>query len=116
MKKTIIVAALFAAFSFTAQAQETGKGHRHGGGKVYQQLNLTSEQKESFKNIHKDAKEKREAIRNNSSLTESQKQEQYKQLKKDQHAKTEALLTNEQKTKLKELKKQHKPGKAAKQA
>jgi Spy/CpxP family protein refolding chaperone len=124
MKKMILSFCLMAAVALsanaqtgTAQDQDARKEHHHGDKKdklgKYKALNLTDDQKQQALAIYKDAGSQKEAIRNNTSLTESQKQEQLKQLKKDNEKKFEALLTADQKEKLKQQRKEHKGKKAA---
>ena len=57
-----------------------------------------------MKTFQESAKKEKEAIKNNSTLTEQEKKEQLAQLKNDKHAKLEAILTPEQKEKMKQTK------------
>lgn len=65
-------------------------------------LNLSDDQKSKIKDIFSDAKSKREAIWNDSSLSESQKKAKMKELHTDTFAKVNEVLTPEQRTQLKE--------------
>lgn len=65
-------------------------------------LNLSDDQKSKVKDIFTDAKSKREAIWNDSSLNESQKKAKMKELHADTLAKVNEVLTPEQRTQLKE--------------
>ena len=71
---------------------------------MVKQLHLTKQQKKEMKAYKVSSKKKKEAIKNNSALTEQQKKEQLEQLKSDKHAKLEAVLTPEQKEKMKQTK------------
>lgn len=65
-------------------------------------LNLTDDQKSKLKDIFSDAKSKREAIFNDTSLTNDQKKAKMKELHTDTMAKVNEVLTPEQRTQLKE--------------
>ena len=65
-------------------------------------LNLTDDQKSKIKDIFSDAKSKREAIFNDTSLTEDQKKAKMKELHTGTMAKVNEVLTPEQRTQLKE--------------
>jgi organic radical activating enzyme len=122
MKKTIVflVAALMGQLVF-AQAPETKpaapaegientmppnkehhKKHGHEKREMMKALNLTEEQKAKLKEMNAGNKEKKQAILNDSKLTEEQKKEQLKAIKKEQAKSMQTVLTDEQKTKMKE--------------
>lgn len=116
MKKIIaILAVVFMSQLAIAQesaATETKKATserkmHHKGGKhkkeMMKALNLNDEQKAKLKEMKTANKEKREAIKNNSSLTEAQKKAQMKALKTEQRNGMQSILSGEQKQKMKEM-------------
>jgi len=66
------------------------------------ELNLNDDQKAKVKDIFTEAKAKREAIFQDSSLSEDQKKEKMKALREDTKTKVNAVLTPEQQVQLKE--------------
>lgn len=115
MKKFVLIAIAAIAFTTASQAQDSSmakkdkkmhemKAHR---GDMMSELNLTADQQEKMKKLREDNRTKMEAIRSNASLSDEQKQEQMKSLHTDLRKSTEALLTDDQKTKWKELRKEH---------
>jgi len=73
---------------------------------ILQDLNLTKEQKVKIKDIRQDAKTKKEAIENDSTLTETQKAQKLQELKKETSAEVDNILTDEQKAKKKQMRQQ----------
>ncbi|HEY1940145.1 MAG TPA: hypothetical protein VGJ33_19620 [Candidatus Angelobacter sp.] len=73
-----------------------------------EKLNLTDAQKQQFQQIGKDTRKQGMAIRQDSSLSESQKKEKMLALRKRTHQQMFGILTQEQKDKLKEMREQHK--------
>ena len=69
---------------------------------VVNDLNLSDDQKSKVKDIFTDAKSKREAIMNYTSLTDDQKRAKMKELHTGTMAKVNEVLTPEQRTQLKE--------------
>lgn len=65
-------------------------------------LNLSDDQKTKVKGIFTDAKSKREAIWNDTSLSDAQKKAKTKELHADTMAKVNEVLTPEQRSQLKE--------------
>ena len=63
-------------------------------------LQLTKEQKEKIRALRSEAKEKKDRIEGNDSLSAAQKDAQLKELKKEQAEKLKTTLTDEQKAKL----------------
>lgn len=118
MKKIFAVLAITfigqLAIAQVTPSSETGKSKserkafhkkgKHKRAEMMKQLNLSEEQKIKFKEMKAANKEKREAIRNNSKLTEAQRREQMKALKDQQKSNLEAMLNDEQKAKMKEMK------------
>ena len=76
--------------------------------KLGKELNITEAQKSKLTAIQSDFKTKREAIKNNNSLTQEQKKEQFKSLAKEHKEQAKAVLTQEQIQKMQELRKDHK--------
>ena len=66
------------------------------------ELNLSDDQKSKIKDIFTDAKSRREAIFNDSSLTDDQKKAKMRELHTGTMAKVNEVLTPEQRTQLKE--------------
>jgi periplasmic protein CpxP/Spy len=80
------------------------KKGKHRKAEMMKQLNLSEEQKAKLSEMKAVNKQKREAIKNNSSLTEDQKKEQLKALKGENKKSMQGMLTEEQKQKMKEMK------------
>ena len=68
---------------------------------LLKELDLTKEQKSKLKEIRQDSKAKKEAIENNTRLSETEKKTQLHALQKEQAQKIQAILTDEQKEKFK---------------
>lgn len=64
-------------------------------------LDLTREQKIKLKEIRQANMAKKEAIENNSQLSEEEKKKQFRELQKEQAKNVQAILTDEQKEKFK---------------
>lgn len=62
-------------------------------------LDLTREQKGKLKEIRQVSKAKKEAIENNSQLSEGEKKKQLRELKREEAKSIQAILTDEQKEK-----------------
>jgi Spy/CpxP family protein refolding chaperone len=75
----------------------------HGGGleAAVQSLNLTDDQKAKVKDIFADAKNKKQAVSSDTSLSEEQKKAKMKELHSGVMAKLNEVLTPEQQTELK---------------
>jgi len=69
---------------------------------VVNELNLSDDQKGKLKDVFTDAKSKREAIMNDSSLTADQKKDKMKSLREDTMGKINEVLTPDQRNQLKE--------------
>jgi Spy/CpxP family protein refolding chaperone len=125
MKQLLTILLLTAALAQSAQAQirrtvpdkpkadsaaapTTAPGEKMKRKEMLKELNLTKEQKGKFKEMRKEAKNKKEAIENNDKLSQEEKDKQLKELKKEQFEKTDTLLTNEQKEKFKKMRKKDK--------
>lgn len=129
MKKTIVfvTAALLCQLAFAqspdpqppapakGESAVTGKRehhrkHGHEKREMMKALNLTEDQKAKLKAMNEGNKEKKQAILNDSKLTEEQKKEQIKEIKKAQATNTQSVLSDEQKAKMKDLRKKMKEG------
>ncbi|MEO8412460.1 MAG: hypothetical protein ABI472_02325 [Ginsengibacter sp.] len=69
---------------------------------ISKELNLTREQRRQLKDFRQSAKQKKEEIDNDTSLTDTQKQDKLRHLRMEQKEKLNTILTPEQKEKLKE--------------
>jgi Spy/CpxP family protein refolding chaperone len=107
MKKLFLFA--FAALLFAAtgnaqvkrnsdpsQTMQSDTSHHFRKGKMMDNLNLTADQKAELKSMREDAKQQREAIQNDASLTADQKKAKMKELHKTQSDKMKSILTPEQ--------------------
>lgn len=93
------------------QQVQHGRGMRYrranGMAQILQKLNLTDEQKQQFRQIRQDWMKQVRAIRNDSSLTDTQKRDQMQALRKRHHKQIFDMLTPEQKGTLKQLREQN---------
>ncbi len=125
LKRSALLAALGAALTLPAAFAQTenapsgatGQGeHKHGDrmarhqqmeDQMAKELNLTDAQRAELKTFHEQQKAKMDAIRDNDQLTREEKRAQMKSLMEERKAKMNSVLTAEQKTKWKELRKEH---------
>ncbi len=112
MKKFVLIAIAAIAFTTASQAQQDSSFHKKMNGEhaakmqrnnMWNDLNLTQDQKDKMKKLHEDNKSKMDEIKNNASLSDDQKAEQMKTLREEQHKNMEALLTDDQKAKMKQM-------------
>jgi Spy/CpxP family protein refolding chaperone len=107
MKKLFLFAVAGLLFAATGNAQvkrnstksqtvQSDSTHHFRRGKMMDNLNLTADQKAQLKTMREDAKQQREAIQNDASLTQDQKKEKMKELHKTQSEKMNSILTPEQ--------------------
>jgi Spy/CpxP family protein refolding chaperone len=90
--------------SLGPQPQTAGKEMgMHGGGlqAAVESLNLTDDQKAKVKDIFADAKTKKQALSNDTSLSEEQKKAKMKELHSATMTRLNEVLTPEQQTELK---------------
>lgn len=113
MKKTIVLVAALGLFSISStfaqnapakpeQKQENG---RRGGGdrmKMYEDLNLSQEQKDKIKVVDDEQFAKMKALREDATVSDDDKRAKIGELRKVRQEKINAILTPEQKTKLDE--------------
>lgn len=112
MKKTIFLAFAMSALTITATyAQDTpakdGKEQTEKKGgrdrmSMYDDLNLSQDQKDKIKKLDDEIKPKMQAIRDDASLSDDDKKAKSRELMKDRRDKVNEILTPEQKTKLEE--------------
>ncbi len=87
---------------------ERKKGDKVNKKQMIRELDLTKEQKGKLKEQRKSAKDKKEAIQNNESLSAEQKEAKLKELQKEQAKSTMGILNEEQKEKMKKMRKEKK--------
>ena len=119
MKKLIILSTIFLAFSTTGihaqtTAPDTAKQQpantenktslKNNRQEIFNQLDLTEDQKKQLMPLQKEERAKREKINNDTLLSAEEKQTQLKALRKESNSKMSKILTPEQIKKLKELK------------
>lgn len=119
MKKLLVLATIFLAFSTTGiHAQTTApettakqpdnadnkKSLKNNRQELLNQLDLTEDQKKQLMPLQKEERAKREKINNDTSLSAEEKQTQLKSLRKESLSKMSKILTPDQLKKLKELK------------
>jgi len=119
MKKYISIVVLFTLISILSQAQvqrtpakqktdsaavvaDTMKDKKSKK-EILKELDLSREQKVKLKELNQSMKASKEALENDTTLTEADKKAKLKVLKKKQAQKIQALLTEEQKIKFREL-------------
>lgn len=117
MKKLLALSLIFAALTLSVNAQntkttksvksETVQTDSKPGkkGMMAEKLGLTTDQKAKMKEVHQNFKTKKEAIKNDASLTESAKAEKLKALHSEKKESVAKILTKEQQDKMKEIKK-----------
>lgn len=95
----------------TVSFSPAGKNDQKSRKDMLKELDLTKEQRSKLKEIRRENMAKKEAIENNSQLTEQEKKKQLKDLQQEQAKNIQAILTDEQKEKFKakrqELKKKN---------
>jgi periplasmic protein CpxP/Spy len=124
-KRSVLMAALGAALALPAafaQANEAPAGppagapqrhknmearHKQMEERMAKELGLTDTQRAELKAFHEQQKAKMDALRDNDQLTREEKRAQMKSLMEERKAKMDSILTAEQKTKWKELRKEH---------
>ena len=84
------------------------KGHKAGGKKMMDNLNLTEDQKAKLKAEREASKAQMDAIRNDASLSETQKQEKARAIREAQKAKMQSILTPAQKQQMEQSQKEAK--------
>jgi hypothetical protein len=92
----------------TTKTGERKKGNKANKKQAIRELDLTKEQKGKLKQQRQAAKDKKEAIQNNESLSAEQKEAKLKELQKEQAKSTMGILNEEQKEKMKKMRKEKK--------
>lgn len=79
--------------------------HEHGGRgeRLFKELNLTDDQKEKIKPIMKDRRDKMQALKEDSSITQDQKKEKAKEIMHSTNEQIKAILTPDQQKKFEQL-------------
>ena len=110
MKKllTSLLAILMITVAAQAQDDKGGKKHRKHHQEFSQKLNLTESQKTELKAINDDFKKQMAELKKNENITVKEQKEKRKAITDQHQAKIQGLLTAEQKTKLEQLKQEHK--------
>ena len=96
-----------------AKMHEGGRNGKKGdfrqhGNRFKSELNLTESQQAKMKDLNQSFKTKREALRSNTALSESQKKEQMQTLAKQHRQEVKSILTPEQQQKMESLRQEHK--------
>ncbi|ANH83290.1 hypothetical protein A8C56_21960 [Niabella ginsenosidivorans] len=107
MKKTFLIAAIVTLFSVSATyAQDSasaGNGHGKMGNRreaLYNDLNLTQDQKDKLKALDADGFKQMKAVHEDNSLSEDQKKDKMKEIRMAQKEARDKILTKEQSEKL----------------
>ena len=134
MKKLLALSFILATLSVGANAQskdaksetinaqtQTPRNHpkmkgRKGGEKIKKELNLTTDQQNQMKELNQSFKTRKDAIKNNTSLSKEAQIEQLKALHAEKKTKMAAILTPDQQKKMQEMKanRQNHPGRKSK--
>lgn len=112
--KKIILSAIVLAMAFTVQAQETPekKGDRqhsmdkrkHHRGLDMQKLNLSEEQKASFKSQNENFRKQMQELKKNETITVGESKSRAESIRKEHKAKIDGILTSDQKAELQKMK------------
>jgi Spy/CpxP family protein refolding chaperone len=84
----------------SAASQPAPRMHEHPGDR-FAGLNLTDDQKAQMKKIHEDARAKADAVKADSSLSDTDKQAKMKEIHRDAKKQAQAVLTPDQRKQLK---------------
>ena len=93
------------AWAQTTQAPAANPTAKPGHGRegIFQQLNLTQDQRAKIESFRQSERSQIQALRSNTSLTDDQKKQQIRDLRKTDHQQLLAILTPEQQAQLKQL-------------
>jgi Spy/CpxP family protein refolding chaperone len=116
--KKVLLGIMAIAISFASIAQSESKdqkhhrkgGHkeyRHKGGKGFEDMNLTEDQKSKLKSINENFRTQVQSLRQDKSLSDEAQMQKRKSLHEEHRAQILALLTPEQKKQWEEKRKQH---------
>jgi hypothetical protein len=107
MKKIFLSLMLIAGLSLGIYASPArGEGHRGGKLRGMKELNLSQEQQEQLKSIHKDFASKFKDLREDNSISKEVKQEKVKELVAAKQDRVKGILTPEQQSKWEKSKEQ----------
>lgn len=98
------------------RARETRQGMRGHRGRMVKDLNLTAAQKAQLKALREEAKQRRQAMTQNGSLSDADKRTQVRTMRAEYREKFLAVLTPEQREKLKAQRSQMKSRRGARGA
>ena len=117
MKKLLIPLIAIFALTATVNAQDKmgkkGHHHKHQKGMMAKQLNFSEAQKTQAKAIQEDSRKKMQELNKNESITVKEQRDRKAAILKERKTKMDGLLTAEQKTKMTQLKAEHKAKKEA---
>ena len=117
MKKLLIPLIAIFALTATVSAQDkmSKKGHhnKHQKGMMAKQLNFTDAQKAQVKTINEDSRKKMQELNKNEGITVKEQRDRKAAILKERKTKMDGLLTAEQKTKMTQLRAEHKAKKEA---
>lgn len=109
MRKIFLSLMLVAGLSLGLQASPVkGNGHRGGSFKGLKELNLSQDQQEKLKTIHKDFRDQIVKLRENTSLTKDEKKAKIGELMAAKQAQVKSILTPEQQAKWDKARKERK--------
>lgn len=104
MKKSYLIAAAIGLFSLsTSYAQDSAngkKGMENRREAMYNDLNLTQDQKDKLKTLNEDGFKQMKALREDQSLSDDQKKSKMMDIRKTQKEARDKILTKEQSEKL----------------
>jgi Spy/CpxP family protein refolding chaperone len=87
-------------------SEEVSKSYRKDKRAMMKELNLSRTQMKQLKGMRQDAKAQKEAIDNNTKLSDEERKQQLREFRVKQMKKMQEILTPEQINKLKEMRKQ----------
>ena len=114
MQKRILIFMLSAlmvtgmSWSQSTESPATTAKAQRGAARIFQQLDLTADQRAKVQSILQSERSQVQALRSNTSLTNEQKKQQIRELRKTDHQQLLSVLTPEQQAKLKQLHSEHK--------
>src|ERR1041384_3923423 len=83
--------------------QDKGRHSAFKGGRGFQALNLTAEQKSQMKPIFESSRQQMQALRSDTTLTPQQKHEKMQQIRQNQMTQMKSILTPEQQQQLQQM-------------
>jgi Spy/CpxP family protein refolding chaperone len=118
MKKLMIPLIALLALTVSVNAQDKmgkkGRHHqKHEKGMMAKQLNFSEAQKKEAKAINEDSRNRMQELNKNENITVKEMRDRKAAIQKERKTKMDGLLTAEQKTKMTQLKAEHKAKKEA---